>query len=629
MISYSMKIRTQKKVLEYNAAGEILRSKVLLKSLDKATIEDYDLMLALIDVHNKLGEYQEALELSKKALDHQPMNADIQSQTVQAYERCGDFTMAQDVKKKLSNHAECTKCDILWKSLNSSKINKQEPLTKEEASNSYNGFLKTSKLRTQVYSPQFTDWEIQSSKTQFNSASLDSLRHNKTNILNDFLNAKYAIKDTLLPAEKISHFKQNLLIHKKAWTICPFSGDHLSSDRGFYVSLKGIPFFLYYFESIEPFYLIIDDVHGDAFALFFPETDIIIMLVALRKEWFLEALIHTFKSWVVNNYVDVFEYMHSDREKLLALVGANLDQLGHALYNEVDALQEIFEHDMHRNIDSYQLGLYDFWHLAELFPKIDDKPVQYHKTQKSIFSSLVRENQLPVRPTHRQLFCSERLAKNVITTMRKMLPSKVINKIKKTQSNSPLLWIEVRARDRRVWLEQIEGSIQIINNLAQNFPKLGIVFAGWTKNHEKDPVADKNIKAENIIVDDILLGLNEDINTYRVIGVTMKEKLNWCVECDAYIMGYGTGSAFNIAIGRQPGVLHSNTYYAHAGDLLESYCEKAPRTVQIPKDLITNEDGKHKEAMHTPTNMSLLNYSLDWREIYTRINLILKEHCKN
>ena len=615
---------------EYEAAQEALETSLKYKPRARSLlVEKAHLYLALNDPAT-------ALKAAQLAIKGQSQNIELQSLIIEACEKLGNFEMAKqiwgDVKSiHIKEPHKVAPEQQLWNSLNqrsaivACQYESEGAAFSVEALENYH--KQHSKYKYQAFNLKPDSWAEKSLARKINVGAVDLMRRDTIGQFTQDEFEKNGIDEVVLTAKQLSPFKQVILATKMVSIICPLTGVILHSDSGFFVSYGGLPFFLYRFVSSEVFYLVIDDVHGDKLALYFPESETVLQLLQIRNVNFLTRMLNRFKSWMLANYEQAFEYIYASKKKDLGFVGSVLHQLGHALFNEVDAVLQMFIHGRDVNISHYHIGSEDYWHLGDLFPEMLDKPIQRHEGEYSIFKALINQNQLPIRPTHRPLICTDALADQVQTMMSKKVSEPIHSVIKQATQNTPLLWIEVRGRDRRVWSEQIQGNINIITKLVTKYPNMGVVFAGWTKNSDIDKEADMNVESELAIANKIIKGLGKTVPVYRVIGKTMEEKLNWAIACDAYIIGYGTGSVFSVAIGRKPGVLHSNSHYSEACNILDEYCEKAPRPMQIPRACVTDEilqDITTKKTFVRFDN-SVLNYSFDWSEIYNRIDVILQD----
>ena len=59
------------------------------------------------------------------------------------------------------------------------------------------------------------------------------------------------------------------------------------------------------------------------------------------------------------------------------------------------------------------------------------------------------------------------------------------------EDSEPLVWVGITGQ-KRCWLEQISGTVHILNKLYEYYPNLGVIFDGWTpslecsKHHRKE-----------------------------------------------------------------------------------------------------------------------------------------------
>ncbi|MBT0818929.1 hypothetical protein KJQ73_04045, partial [Campylobacter lari] len=119
---------------------------------------------------------------------------------------------------------------------------------------------------------------------------------------------------------------------------------------------------------------------------------------------------------------------------------------------------------------------------------------------------------------------------------RKIYEEIVKKKIKKTKKNTLTIWLQLPG-ERRRWIEQIDGSISIINEYRKYFENIKIYFDGMTSfDGEKNDFPDNYAVFEQIkseITD-------KNIKLYSMIGKDYRTKILYCSQVDFAICETGT-----------------------------------------------------------------------------------------
>ncbi|MFM6398418.1 MAG: hypothetical protein ACKPFF_17225, partial [Planktothrix sp.] len=133
------------------------------------------------------------------------------------------------------------------------------------------------------------------------------------------------------------------------------------------------------------------------------------------------------------------------------------------------------------------------------------------------------------------IFIKEQLIERIFLSCYHKCSQEFLQKIEQAKQQCfPLLAFQIKARhSRRVWLSQIEGIANIINRLYAEYPKLGIVFDGWsiTGKEDESSCCRSMIDAEQSIVEAIIELIHKDIPVYSAVGATTYETVVWW--CDA------------------------------------------------------------------------------------------------
>ena len=181
----------------------------------------------------------------------------------------------------------------------------------------------------------------------------------------------------------------------------------------------------------------------------------------------------------------------------------------------------------------------------------------------------------------------------------------------------PLLWVGITGQ-KRCWIEQVEGTAAILNELHEYYPNLGVIFDGWTPplvNGNRSDYHQKESRKDNDIIQEIIkrLPFRKQGRFGIVAGLPMLEKIRIGMSVDLYMANYTTGSINIARICQKPGVGHmSNKMVAHKFQHIHY------RTKEIDIKLVKDECDPDK-----PTGY--INYSFPWQDMYNKLLDILTE----
>ncbi|MDO9106921.1 MAG: hypothetical protein Q7U57_18415 [Methylovulum sp.] len=195
------------------------------------------------------------------------------------------------------------------------------------------------------------------------------------------------------------------------------------------------------------------------------------------------------------------------------------------------------------------------------------------------------------------------LVKNAIST-----PGKTaLEKIKHLDGCYPIVWIGVEGQ-KRCWLEQIEGYAYILNQLLKKYPKLGVVFDGWTlpltPSEGSISEAEKDLQVANKIVKKV----SPRFKFVSVVGEPSHIKLAVGNTADFFISNYATGSMHISRMLGKPGFCHLSRRFSDVALRQAMHIHPNHHVYLLPQQYITDED---EEVMH-----DRLSYSIDKKVFY-------------
>ncbi|CAD5962059.1 hypothetical protein PCC9214_03252 [Planktothrix tepida] len=450
--------------------------------------------------------------------------------------------------------------------------------------------------------------------------------------------------------EKSIHYCHHQVIDQQSiietgyrYCICPMTGAILKSNQSFYMDFFRCNF--YRFVGSEVFYIIETDLTGEKKFIYFPKPDLLINLVDPfyygfwnSKYWNLIR----FKSCMVCNWKKVKSYIISDQKKKVVSVLGSYNHLGHHFYQELTAIQYLYDQSILDKVDHFLIGPTEFLKIDEVFPEISGNKIHKIEEGQSIFETILENHYFASRFT--QFFVTEKLVSRIVKSSynyvfqqnpqdisRSLSHIELLNYLRKKRKYSeiqkpefgeieksfPLLWINVRSHNR-IWVSQVEGIANIINNLYVEYPQMGVIFSGWSSLERGDSKNETVIQRERALVQNIIDLIPVNLKVYNTIGCSIYESVLWSIATDIYIAPVGGGPLFYMTyIANNPnGVLHYNTTLSHLDDrywFREN--AKPPRVLISQKPYVTN--------LNSNGVSTLTDYECNWKAIYNEICKII------
>ena len=415
-----------------------------------------------------------------------------------------------------------------------------------------------------------------------------------------------------------NEFQKSIVQTGYIYALCPISGKIIRSQQSFYDVGGMPPMISYRFVGNEVFYLIVGHYWGAKMALYFPRIELIIRITPHIAP---QAIVNKLKANMVSYWQEVKRYISSKKEKqIVALAGLNAN-IGHTLWNEVTGLHYLSENGILQKLDKVIAERYDYFMVGEVFDELVDKVVNISENS-SLFKTIIANNYMGVMATN--VFIKEDLVEKMYqASLRKCSPI-VIQEIEQAKQHFPLLWVGIRIHSR-IWVSLVEGTANIIKKLHSEFPKLGVVFDGWSRLETEDPYTEAMIAREQATLKEILALIPPDIKTYNLIGAKTYEKILWANAIDLYLSSPGSSTTFVLWIANKMGVVHANRiHYATWVDEQLLSRDNATLPVYVPLDFISDQPASPEQLA-----FNLQNYDFDWQVAYDELVKIINKLIEN
>lgn len=178
------------------------------------------------------------------------------------------------------------------------------------------------------------------------------------------------------------------------------------------------------------------------------------------------------------------------------------------------------------------------------------------------------------------------------------------------QACYPIIWFGLTV-EKRSWVEQVEGIAEIINALSDSYPRLGVVFDGWTSPLNLTSGDVHQAAEDTRVAKEIEKSLKKPVKIVSVIGAPSDKKIVFAKITDAFVANSGTGSLHVARFARRPGIGHLNTRMIDMPDHIRPNVRLVDK-----KNIIDEPDSASKR-------MDFVSYSIDWKVIYEMVEEIL------
>lgn len=536
-------------------------------------------------------------------------------------------------QKKLENNVVY---EMLWRSLHDSQLNKTE----------YSSNILDSKYSETDYSNTFKYFqEHHNPKTIF----LKKITNEKINDLKSFkISSEFLMNNFTKRIDKVTHdsreFQERAINDKYVYAVCPITGDILKSNQSVVIKRSVI---FYRFTGAKVFYLITSNL-GTGFnkdTIYFPDRDLIVRYEK-HQYGFLEEHLVILKAITVCNYHIFSNYFYNEKAKKNLAVMIGHSNFAHHLWNELSGLERLCKENLLNNIEQFFVFREPLGKINHIFPEINQEKINYIDVNSSFLQQAITDDysfEVIEEIVSKQYFfvnigdkfITDSLARKLL----KISSDEVNLSTKKTieeaqKSYFPLLWISIRNNDR-TWNDQYNGLIKIIGSLFQDYPKLGVIFDGFSiptdylaseLKCELSLSEIKMIEEQKELINKIISQLDSQIKIYDIVGCSLFEANLWAHAIDLYLCHYGTLQHKVGWLALKPGVVHLNAKLAASNAAkFRAYGVReygiSPKFIDASyiKDLPT------KSSILMDLRSDISNYEIDWKIIHQELLQLIRE----
>lgn len=354
-------------------------------------------------------------------------------------------------------------------------------------------------------------------------------------------------------------------------------------------------------------------------AWFFPDLGI---LVTFGWNMRPEADLATTMQRVLDNIEAVQAHLAAP-ERAIMVSEEGMGHIGHYVWNVLSGWERLFglvDASRIGVLTSYR-GKHFFGGVTELYA--DEIRSVAHvlrlDTPEDAFAAMLQHRGLALALRDRTV--TEDLARRVVGWCREHVSSEFLHALAGVRrAAEPLVMITLRC-ENRAWVEQESGFVQMINRLAAEHPRLGVIIDGLNAPPPGTTTfAPMSMEGEQAMAERIAAACPA-VRIVNAIGCTPAEGVLWCSAIDAFAAPIGAGLAKSRWIANKPGVGFSNRTFledAHFEGYLYSHFREAPLAMlYVAQDDVTDTDDGHHGMV------GRANFSMDWQAPLAKLRTLL------
>jgi hypothetical protein len=418
-------------------------------------------------------------------------------------------------------------------------------------------------------------------------------------------------------------FQRDILTTGSFSVTSPFTGQAIAASASLLVVTENAkrtrPFPIYSFDDEERFFIYANPLFGGLSGIFFPERNLLLSNDRDGDAFVVPRL----KALMVTYAAKTIEGLKPADPRRIALAYGVLDQIGHTILNELEALHQVVKAGLADGVSVVVKGTNSFVEIGELFPELEDRPVVQSASMADGYLKVLADRLMVVRPTCGEYWfscgLSERFNRVGQAVHREKGAAEDVSQAA-LDGAWPIIWVELKS-NRRHWVGQVEGVPAIVNALKADYPDLGVVLAGWSRFSDGVPRSEdeKMISLDRALAAQIAERIDADVPVVDISGCTTREKIGWCLLANSYVAVQSSGLVFPVGMARKSGVIHASSLFTDFARTLRAdgldYIEDCPIIHYIDFSKVTDlDEGKKWWAR---------NYDVNWTEIYRPLKSML------
>lgn len=380
----------------------------------------------------------------------------------------------------------------------------------------------------------------------------------------------------------LPRYQEEVIATGQFESVCVLCGKHSVCHSSHPVSMDGFDLPIFYeFDCCTSFFLIAAKSPARIIAVYYPRKRLIVSLENYRDHPHnLDYYgLKTFLTWISalkrlrdqpgpGDHVPI-----SAALKPIVLAGF-VGNFGHHLTDEIDGLSRLSAEEKARM--NVLLGPYDWFGFRKIF----DSEIEVDETCKAksidltdrVFSRTSRTGSCVIRVTS-DLPLGSAISERIIRVATDQLSSDKQRLLSEIEG-SPVIWVTLRSHVR-YWVDQVEGLPKVLNALSVRYPRLAVVFDGFTGEFESfELIKDR---------------LSSDIRVFSAMGFNIMDTLPFARACDFFIAPLGAGVVIT-SIPNMPGIVHTHSEWAKKDRFVPSRREDGVQCQAISGKIVSGTD---------------------------------------
>ncbi|WP_371364167.1 hypothetical protein SRRS_50050 [Sporomusa rhizae] len=390
--------------------------------------------------------------------------------------------------------------------------------------------------------------------------------------------------------------------------ICPNSGKVLETSTSFpiYLEERGTQFVFYRVKGSEDFYIATAGYPSLKGFLYLPKHNLIIVSpsffqLGYPKEYILLAISQLYRKFLLFTEKTI-RFLQSPSRKLALLYGTQTN-LGHFFLNEFSGFFRIIMTGLYRKVQNIVIYKNSKVPLCQLFPEFKKAACYSCDDADALFETCMTQGLFLLYP------CASHLSAEAAFHIQKVAQGYCSESQKRQLADcvaDPLIFINLR-KHNKAWLEQVDGIINLVRALKQNYPNVGIVLDGLSDCQEDAELIEHSLRQE--------------IAVYNGVNISLLDTICWACRADTYLCVIGSGLVLLTCIANKPGIVHSE--HGHMGQVRPGGFWSGLRNDIFAPILVSEHEVVvvKKEGYYALTSYE--NYSMDWHSLYNRLIKIL------
>jgi FkbM family methyltransferase len=189
----------------------------------------------------------------------------------------------------------------------------------------------------------------------------------------------------------------------------------------------------------------------------------------------------------------------------------------------------------------------------------------------------------------------------------------------------PVVLLSLRL-DNPSWVDQVQGFAELARQLQQDFPDVGFVIHGMSKDGSRVwETTPRSLEAEISAASELECLLGDCEGVANAVGLSIHESVAIANLCDAFVAPLGSGMALYKWLTNKPGVVFSNQFCSDPANpqcwtrlVFEGFRDNPLPSTYVPLSAVTDVEAEHHGQR------SQANFTLDRSVLHATIrNLLL------